>query len=158
MFICINLVLLYLYSIQKQSHRGFLYKVVFKILRNLQEENTCARVSFEAPLATSLKWRRRHRCFPVNFCEIFKNIPPPLAASFYHKMLNIKIHRDSYMQQALYLILSIVSEATGFYLLKCHIQNLVENLRWRSFAKIVNSLKAVNYFRKKRHRSCSTGF
>ena len=90
----------YYYCILSRSSRTevFFKKLFLKILKNLQDENTCARVSFEAPLATSLKWRRRHRCFPVNFCEIFKNIPPPLAASFYHKMLNIKIHRDSYMQ------------------------------------------------------------
>ena len=40
------------------------------------------------------------------------------AASFCHKMQNIKIHCGSYMRWARCLMESIVSEATGFYLLQ----------------------------------------
>ena len=60
-----------------------------------------------------------------------------MAVSFCHKMQNIKIHYDSYLSWAQYLI-SMVSETAGFYLLQGRIQNLVENLRWSFFAKIIN--------------------
>ena len=38
-----------------------------------------------------------------------------------HKMQNIKIHYDGSRQWAYCLMVSIVSEATGFYLLQMHI-------------------------------------
>ena len=61
-------------------------KSYFLKLSQNSQENTCAGVSFQAPLATSLKQRLQHRRFPVNFCEISKiitfNSPPPLAAFF----------------------------------------------------------------------------
>ena len=61
-------------------------KSYFLKLSQNSQENTCAGVSFQAPLATSLKQRLQHRRFPVNFYEISKiitfNSPPPLAAFF----------------------------------------------------------------------------
>ena len=52
-------------------------KVFLEILQNSQE-NTCARVSvlnkvtglWPATLLKKILW---HRCFPVNFCQMFKN-------------------------------------------------------------------------------------
>ena len=47
-------------------------KVFLKVSQNSQE-NAFAKVSFLIKLQTLLKKRLWHRCFPVNFCEIFKN-------------------------------------------------------------------------------------
>ena len=56
------------------------------------------------------------------FLWIFQNFGkhywPPLVAAFCHKMQNIKIRHDSYMQRAHGLMVNIVSEVTGFYLLQ----------------------------------------
>ena len=55
----------------------FCKKVFLKILQNSQE-NPCVRVSFliklQAPLATLLKKRLWHRCFPVNFAKFLRTL------------------------------------------------------------------------------------
>ena len=48
-----------------------LKNVLLKYLQNLQEK-TCVGVSFFN--ATLLKKRLQHRCFPLKFCKIFKNV------------------------------------------------------------------------------------
>ena len=60
-------------------------KLFLEILQNSQE-STCTRVSFlmKSRAATLLEKRLCHRCFPVNFCEIFRNTfcyRTPLAAA-----------------------------------------------------------------------------
>ena len=76
----------------------FFKKLFLKFLQNSQENN-CVGVSFYAPLTTLLKQRLQHRCFPVNFCKVFKNIhfkqPPTVAASFHHQMQNLTIFAKS---------------------------------------------------------------
>ena len=60
------------------ARRGVLQKMVLLRVSQNSQENTCARVSFFNKVkhlrpSTLLKKKLRHRCFPVNFCEIFKN-------------------------------------------------------------------------------------
>ena len=60
------------------SHpKVFCKKILLKILRN-SLENTCARVSFliklQAFLATLLKKRLWHRCFPLNFVKFLRTL------------------------------------------------------------------------------------
>ena len=68
-------------------------KLFLKVLQDSQE-NIFAGVSLWVLLATSLEQRLRQSCFPANFCKVFENITfdwtPPMAASFRHKMQNIK--------------------------------------------------------------------
>ena len=75
---------------------------------------------FLSAASNFIKIKIQHRCFPVNFCKFSKNIPfnwPHLmTTSSSQKMQNIKIHLDSYMQWPLCLMVSMASEATGFYL------------------------------------------
>ena len=61
------------HQIRSSRPEVFLKKVFLEISQNLQE-NICARVSF---LATLLKKRLWHRCFPVNIAKFLR--PPFLT-------------------------------------------------------------------------------
>ena len=123
MFIYIILVLLYLYSIQKQSNGVVLQKVAFKNFTKV----TRKRLGWSFFLSSTSKFIKIETLAQVlaNFCDFFKSIPfngPPLvAASLHHNMQSIKIHKGSYMQWALCLSVSRANGATGFYLLQRHI-------------------------------------
>ena len=130
LFIRIILVLLCLYSIHKQlyAYQGFLSKVVFKNFKKFTRQHLCWSLFLSA--TTNLKWRLRHRCFPVNFCKFFENIPfnwpPPVTVCFRHKMQNIAKHIQniancSCVQLFVCLMISIFGEATGVCQLQRHI-------------------------------------
>ena len=53
------------------AQRYSVKKVFLEILKNSQED-TCARVSFFNKVATLLKKRLLHRCFPVNFSKFLR--------------------------------------------------------------------------------------
>ena len=59
-------------------------------------------------------------------------------AEVFYKKLFLKILQNLQENNRVGVMVSIVSEATVFYLLQRHIWNLVEDLRWSCFAKIVN--------------------
>ena len=56
----------------KSSHQGCSVKKVFLEISSNSQEYTSAKVAILSP-ATLLKKRLWHRCFPVNFFEVFKN-------------------------------------------------------------------------------------
>ena len=78
------------HNIQKQPPKVF-HNIRLEISQNSQE-NTCARVSFfnkvgSLWLATLLKKRLWHRCFPVNFAKFLRK--PFLQNTSGRRVLNI---------------------------------------------------------------------
>ena len=85
-----GLKIIFLHTAEAVTGRCSVKKVFLEIWQNSQE-NTCDRVSFliklkvaDLRLATLLKKRLWHRCFPVNFAiskNTFSYRTPPMAAS-----------------------------------------------------------------------------
>ena len=69
---CLTYFKTFMYHILKAVAQSCLVKKVFLKISQNSQENTCASL-FLNKVTTLLKKRRWHKCFSVNFCEIFEN-------------------------------------------------------------------------------------
>ena len=100
-YIFVSLWYYYICILSRSSRNEVFFKKVFLKTSQNSQENTCNGVSFLSTASNFIKkdisflWH----VFSCELCNIFKNIllywPPPMAASFGHKMQNICVNKFS---------------------------------------------------------------